>query len=100
MRAVSPRRNDQWSFGKAVAKVAATGYGTVLESGCPTKAVAAWRNEAITRYGVFYGDPNLANEGKGVVVQNCGRTLLGLMVCLAFGRPCIAETGTEIECER
>jgi hypothetical protein len=81
-------------------EITATGHGAILESAGPTKAINAWRNEAVTRYGVFYGEPQQANEGKGVIVQNCGRTLLGLMVCLAVGRPCIADTGTEIECDR
>jgi len=89
-----------WAQTRCKPEITATGHGALLESAGPTKAIAAWRNEAVTRYGVFYGDSTQANEGKGVVVQNCGRTLLGLMVCLAVGRPCIADTGTEIECAR
>ena len=69
-------------------KVQATGHGALLERSAKDKAVEAWRNAVVTQYGVFYGDNTQANEGKGLDIVSCGRTLLGLDVCLASGKPC------------
>lgn len=84
------------------AEIVATGNGAILESAGPTKAIAAWRREVISRYGVFYGEPARANSGKGVTTYNCSRTLLGLMVCQARGTPCADASSavevTEIAC--
>lgn len=89
-------------------EIISTGHGAILDKAGPEKAIASWRNDVISRYGVFYGDPTKANSGKGVTVTNCARTLLGLLVCQAKGTPCIqdvqADTGgadpaTEIACD-
>ena len=91
--------------GTCKAEIISTGHGAILDKAGPEKAIAAWRNDAVTRFGVFYGDPTKANEGKGIVVEHCGRTLLGLLVCEARGRPCIADApqggtvDTEIPCD-
>jgi hypothetical protein len=95
---------QSFAEGSCKGEVQATGHGALLESGGKDKAIAAWRNAVVTQYGVFYGEASQANEGKGVIVQNCGRTLIGLVVCLAAGRPCIADSGgatsNELQCER
>ena len=69
-------------------KIQATGHGALLEAAAKEKAIAAWRNAVVTQYGVFYGDNTQANEGKGLDIVSCGRTLIGLDVCLASGKPC------------
>lgn len=84
------------SFAQAVDckdKIQATGHGALLEAAAKEKAIAAWRNAVVTQYGVFYGDNTKANEGKGLDIVSCGRTLIGLDVCLASGRPCQTSSG-------
>jgi len=98
--------SNSFAAGDCKAEILSIGHGAILDKAGPEKAIAAWRNDVIQRYGVFYGDPTKANEGKGVEVINCARTLLGLLVCSAKGRPCVqdaststnVDTTTELDC--
>ena len=84
---------------KCKGEIVATGNGALTEAGAKDKAVRAWRTQVITSLGVFYGEFANANDGKGGVVERCARSLLGLQVCQARGRPCEAPAGgTEIKC--
>ena len=76
-------------------EIISTGHGAILDKAGPEKAIASWRNDVISRYGVFYGDPTKANSGKGVIVTNCARTLLGLLVCQAKGAPCVQDVSAD-----
>lgn len=82
-------------------EIVATGNGALTEHGAKDKAIRQWRNQVVTQHGVFYGDFAIANDGKGGVVERCARSLLGLTVCQARGRPCLVPSGsTESECRK
>ncbi|MGH8338514.1 MAG: peptidoglycan-binding domain-containing protein, partial [Gammaproteobacteria bacterium] len=77
-----------------------TGTGAFTEEGGKKKAIKVWRDAAIAGFGFYYGDEKTANEGLGVVVERCARSSIGLMICQAKGRPCVAQTGNDLECTR
>ncbi len=76
-------------------EIAINGAGAIKEERAFTKAVDAWRAQAITTYGIYYGNEKFARTGTGVGEKvgldrvRCGRTLVGLFVCQVRGRPCI-----------
>lgn len=85
------------------AEIVATGKGALTDNGAKEKAIGAWRNQAISSHGIFYGEFAQANDGKGGVVERCARTLLGLKVCQARGTPCTAPAASnegEIACDK
>ena len=77
-------------------EIAINGAGAIKEERALQKAIEAWRGQAITTYGIFYGNEKVAisGAGKGVEKVRCARTLIGLVVCQVRGRPCI-ENKTE-----
>jgi hypothetical protein len=82
-------------------EVVATGGGALTEAGAKKKAIDAWRKQVVADLGIFYGDFEQANDGKGGGIERCARSLLGLTVCQARGRPCQGPSGaTEIKCDR
>jgi len=81
-------------------EITATGNGAITEDGGKKKAIKVWRDRAIADYGFYYGDEKTANEGLGVVVERCARSSIGLMVCEAKGKPCVVQTGNDLECTR
>lgn len=82
-------------------EVSVTGNGAVLSKGGERKALSEWRDAVRANFGVFYSDDKIANEGRGVTVERCNRSSIGLMVCQARGRPCIEvqEAATYLECK-
>ncbi len=86
---------------KCRAEINATGGGAIRESRAKEKAEDAWRQQAVANHGIFYGESKEANEGKGVLVERCAKSLLGLTICQARGRPCLvakADFPNEIAC--
>ena len=82
-------------------EIIATGNGALTEAGAKEKAIKAWRTQVVSSYGIFFGEFGQANEGKGGAVERCARSLLGLQICQARGRPCEAPSGaTEISCSK
>lgn len=82
-------------------EITATGGGAIRESRAKEKAEDAWRQQAVANHGIFYGDSKEANDGKGVLVERCAKSLLGLTICQARGRPCLvqkADFPNEIAC--
>lgn len=96
-------------FGGSAAAQLSTQCGDSISINGPTalkddrayaKAVDAWRAQAITKYGIYYGDEKLAKyttaagtEGTGLEKLHCGRTIVGLYQCEVRGRPCPASKG-------
>lgn len=84
--------------------ITVSGNGAVTQNGAEKKAVNAWKQQAISNHGVFFGDEKAANDGKGIDIRRCARSQLGLMICEVSGRPCqvgAPETSTskhEIAC--
>ena len=90
--------DDNYSCKK---EVGVTGNGAFTEDGAKKKAILAWRNAVIAESGIYYGEPATANEGLGVAVERCARSSIGLAICQARGRPCVAViTGADVECTR
>lgn len=82
-------------------EILATGKGALTKAAAEEKAVATWRAQAVSNYGIFFGEFSVANEGKKGAVERCTRSLVGLHVCQARGRPCeLVTTGAaEIKCK-
>lgn len=72
-------------------EIVSTGSAAIREPRAKEKAIEAWRGQAITNHGIFFGSADEANEGKGIVHERCARTLVGLWVCQARGRPCVLK---------
>jgi hypothetical protein len=84
-------------------EITATGGGAIRESRSKEKAVDAWRQQAVANNGIFYGNEKDANDGKGVIVERCAKSLLGLTICQARARPCLvkqADKPNEIACTK
>jgi hypothetical protein len=82
-------------------EITATGGGAIRDTRAKEKAVEAWRQQAVANNGIFFGNEKDANDGKGLLVERCAKTLLGLTVCQARGRPCLvkqADLPNEIAC--
>jgi hypothetical protein len=77
------------------ASITVSGNGALTQKGAEKKAVDAWRTQAISNHGVFYGDWAAANDGKGGDIKRCARSQLGLMICEVSGRPCQASAPEE-----
>ena len=77
------------------ANITVSGNGAITQNGAEKKAVTAWKQQAISNYGVFYGDEKAANDGKGTEFKRCARSQLGLMICEITGRPCEAGAPSE-----
>ena len=74
-----------------------TGYGAPFETFGKFMAEWSWRNTAIAKYEVFYGDESKANEGKGLDPERCAQSGFGLTICEVRARPCANQT--ELECK-
>ncbi|NJM55765.1 MAG: peptidoglycan-binding protein [Verrucomicrobiae bacterium] len=84
-------------------EITATGGGAIRDSRAKEKAVEAWRQQAVANNGIFYGNEKDANDGKGITVERCAKSLLGLTICQARGRPCLvkqADKPNEIACTK
>lgn len=84
-------------------EITATGGGAIRDSRAKEKAVEAWRQQAVANNGIFYGNEKDANDGKGIIVERCAKSLLGLTICQARGRPCLvkqADRPNEIACTK
>lgn len=84
-------------------EITATGGGAIRDNRAKEKAIEAWRQQAVANNGIFYGNEADANEGKGILVERCAKSLLGLTICQARGRPCLvkkADRPNEIACTK
>ncbi len=76
-------------------EIVSAGSAAIREPRAREKAIESWRGQAVANHGIFFGNEKEANDGNGVMVERCARTLVGLYVCQARGRPCLVKQAAQ-----